>query len=188
MILLVPYAEGFLEPRTVDSVVEQTSRFPGKVHPQFVECVGEDGYYVALRKFWELAISLQAPLVVVEHDHVLHDEVVPQFLGCPHAWCTFPYSIEVGPLVEVGLGCAKFSWRAMAYNPDLVVVAGNTERDGVPARHWVRMDTRMAEELQRRGHAPHVHGPPVEHLHDYRDGSGPARRNPLHHQVPRGVV
>ena len=47
----------------------------------------DDGYWRELSARWDGTRDL----VVIEHDIVIHDRVIPQFAACPAPWCEFPY-------------------------------------------------------------------------------------------------
>jgi hypothetical protein len=105
-------------------------------------------------------------LLIVEHDMVVHADVLPQFEDCPEIWCGFEYLVDTCPVVA--LGCTRFRAELLTAEPDLFESVGLISDDGFPhAKHFLRLDARMDAELRRRGHAAHKHLPRVQHLHVY---------------------
>lgn len=66
-------------------------------------------YWRELARRWDGSDDL----VVIEHDIVIHDQVIPQFAACGSPWCTFPYFYgpdhDPSRVVYETPGCAKFS-------------------------------------------------------------------------------
>ncbi|HUX70781.1 MAG TPA: hypothetical protein VMV41_09750 [Cellulomonadaceae bacterium] len=148
-----------LYPRTVEALERL---FPVPV--DYEDCSRHDSaYFDLLSAAWDD----KRDLIVVEHDIVVHDRVWRAFRHCPQPWCAFPY--EMSTMVKPGLGCTRWRASLMHRVPDLfsrVARHGNDAevRDGMPSRHWLRLDVRIDAELMPRGFAPHVHWPQVEHL------------------------
>ncbi len=123
---------------------------------------GVTDYWECLRGQWETCAANRQDLMVVEHDVVIHGDAFAQFDACPEPMCVFTYWL--GASYGYGLGCVRFRGSLVRMHRDAVDRAGRLTTDGLPVvGHWKRMDTRMWQALGR----PHVHEPPVKHLHDY---------------------
>ena len=121
-----------------------------------------DAYWRSLCGWWEACGKARQDLMLVEHDVVVHDDVFRQFDECPEPLCAFTYWL--GTDYGYGLGCTRFRGSLIRIHHDAIERAGRIVTDGVPVvGHWKRMDTRMWQVLGK----PHVHEPPVRHLHDY---------------------
>lgn len=109
----------------------------------------------------------EGDLIVVEHDIVIHDQVLTQFEDCGQPWCVFPYPGDRTELAE--LGCVRFSRRLKNALPAVMVEAARIEGEapGLNAGDWRRMDIRLRSRLEAFGHARHYHYPAVRHLHAY---------------------
>lgn len=123
---------------------------------------GDDAAYWRL-----LADAWRQPgdLIVIEQDIGLGAGVIECFDACRHPWCGHPYPI--GRQLLVCLGCVRFTAALKDAEPDLLEAVGRIGGDGIPAKHWRRLDTRLAGELRRRGYSVHEHQPPVAHYHRY---------------------
>lgn len=120
-----------------------------------------DAYSRLLRRLWRAG----GPLVVVEHDVLVHGEVRPQFEECGFPWCTFlvpRHAYPEQPLLE-SLGCVRFSAECVAELPDLMEEAAEFSAGLIPG-HWLHFDTAVAAAFHAHGLVAHTHGPPVEHL------------------------
>ena len=123
---------------------------------------GTDAYWRSLCGWWGACAKGRQDLMLVEHDVVVHDDVFAQFDECPEPACVFTYWLGNG--YGYGLGCARFRGSLIRLHADAPERAGRLITDGLPVvGHWKRMDTRMWQALG----PPHVHEPPVKHLHDY---------------------
>lgn len=148
-MILVPYVE--LDPRVVAAIPE----------PVCLESVAESetAYFEVLSRYWG------QDLIVIEHDIVIHDKVIPEFLACLEPWCAFPYRHRSGQ-VAPALGCTRFRKEL----PDIMDELGaiSTTRtgrnDNSRPKIWQRLDTRIHLLLSERGYKCHVHTPEVEHL------------------------
>jgi hypothetical protein len=113
-------------------------------------------YRDTLQRYW----TGKRPLIVVEQDIVIHDEVIDSFAKCSKPWCTYGFqsSARIGYLYR-GLGCTKFSARLQRRFPfEEFVTYGMT---------WKYCDAHISRILWTiNGIQPHVHGE-VEHLHDF---------------------
>lgn len=124
---------------------------------------GDDtAYWRLLAETW----SEPGDLMVVEHDIGLRPGVVDGLAACREPWCGHPYRIH--RLIAVCLGCTRFTAGLKATEPDLLDAVGRIDNDdGPPAKHWRRLDVRLADELHRRGYQVHEHQPQVAHYHRY---------------------
>jgi hypothetical protein len=122
---------------------------------EFVRMDSDTSYYNLMATLWQGDGSL----LVVEHDVVIHEHVIPEFSTCPQSWCSFPYSGGY-VLFDEGLGCARFSFSLLRRLPHLIA--------DITDRHWSSLDSRIADSLRAAGHKVHVHGPPVGHAHRWR--------------------
>jgi hypothetical protein len=165
-LIVVPYTR--LHPRTRAALPEA----------DFVRLDRNDprSYWKFLATLWPLT----RPLLIVEHDVEIHEEVLPGFDSCPEPWCTFPFArslpgphsswtgSEWGPgiaLLTKSLGCVRFSAELLSSEPDLIDELGDRSLGGMPAGHWKRLDDGIAVLLEERGYNVHVHAPEVTHHH-----------------------
>lgn len=118
-------------------------------------------YWGLLAELWRLP----GDLVVIEQDIGLRVGVIEGFDACREPWCAHPY--RIGRHCVVALGCTRFTAALKVAQPDLLERVGQIGGDGIPARHWRRLDVRLAGELRRRGYAVHEHAPEVAHYHRY---------------------
>lgn len=173
--ILIPYVLGMLHDRT--RAWWESPRRGDEQLPCLAELpAGDDtAYWQLLADYWPETDPVQhdpyeAPdvpdLVIVEQDIVPAPGVVEAMLGCDRPWCVSPYPIAHGRLLDEGLGCTKLGVQLKVQHPDLMERVGRIDDDGMPARDWHRLDTRIAHVLRELGYAPHRHGP-SEHLHDY---------------------
>lgn len=159
-MILAPYVWGMLHKDTEEALLKHA--------PDVVEWVEIDKddhqhYSRVLRDAW----LREGELIIVEHDIVINDQVLPGFKGCSQPWCGNPY--PVGYALLVALGCTRFSAHLKHALPGLMDEAAAIELDGgnVPAGDWRRMDIRIGAALEAHGHQRHWHQPPVEHRHSY---------------------
>lgn len=159
MTVVVPYVEGMLHERT-EAWREQVGALRWQLDP-----ADDTAYWRLLVGGWQLPDPTD--LVIVEHDMVPAEGVVDRMLACRRPWCASPYTIGTGTWLADGLGCTKFAARLKTRHPDLMEQVGRIDDDGLPAKNWRRLDTRIARLLRQLGYRPHVHAR-SEHLHDYR--------------------
>jgi hypothetical protein len=62
-------------------------------------------YWEEFRKRW----TGEADLVNVEHDIIIHEDVMPQFEACDSLWCVFPYPFTARIAYTRAMGCTKYS-------------------------------------------------------------------------------
>lgn len=111
-------------------------------------------------------------VVVCEHDNGPRTGQLEQLLACPCDWGGFAY--DIGGYYLACLGFTKFTAQLQAEYPDLMDAVGEIDDAGLEAKHWMRLDVRIAGELARRGHRPiHEHFPPVDHYRNYGHNSCP---------------
>lgn len=148
--VVVPYTT--LYPETVAALEA------AHIDAEYVRMQTPFSYAELLRSIW----ARQQTTVIVEHDIVPRVGDVQKLLRCPQPWCGFVYNIGNGYVAC--LGFSKFRGDFMARYPDLMDRAAADERDGIAAGLWVRMDTRIDNQLNPLGHHIHEHWPPCPHL------------------------
>lgn len=157
MTVLLPYTSDRLEQRTSDWAYAR-----GDV--EAVDVSGaDDAYYNVLAAQWRQP----GDLLIVEHDMLPAEGCVDEMLACRWGWCAAPYEVANHQQITDGLGCTKFSGTLKQLRPQLMDEVGAIADDGLPAKDWRRLDTRISRVLRKAGHWPHLHAPAV-HLHDYR--------------------
>lgn len=154
MNVLVAAAPGMLHERTRDWA-EQCGARIAWLDPD------SESYFRLLEAEW----TRPGDLLLVEHDMLPAPGVTESMTACPRPWCSSPYRIAHSWLTE-GLGCVKLAARFKTRHPDLMARLGQITGDGLPAKDWHRLDTRLAALLRGHGYAPHPHRRSV-HLHDY---------------------
>lgn len=157
MTILLPYTPDRINQRTSD-----WAQARGDVVRVNV-AGGDDRYYNLLAGYW----TNPGDLLVVEHDMLPAEGCVEEMLACRWGWCSAPYEIANGEQITDGLGCTKFSATLKQLRPQLMEQVGAFADDGLPARDWRRLDTRVSRVLRGAGHRPHLHTSTV-HLHDYQ--------------------
>lgn len=173
----------------------KTCYFYTRIWDEAVAALPADAEFVytgdRFTQYWESIAARwgAGDLLFVEHDIVLHDQVVRQLEECPNVWCVFPYWHE-GWLDEA-LGCTRFrveaqlavtpdeiqesSWGSCwECNPDAIMPTLDELRDisrwmgklkerEVPGC-WRHIDGKMNWAMRKHGYEPCVHLPVVEHL------------------------
>ena len=127
----------------------------------------DEAYFDLLSDLWRAGEDF----AIVEHDVVIHDQVIPQFEQCGQPWCLNAYPRHDLPefLLMGNLGCTRFTEELLLGEPDVLEEAIGIVT-GMPPKHWVHIDDRIRFVLRQRrlvnGHlmVPHVHEPPVRHL------------------------
>lgn len=157
MTVIIPYVPGMLHEQT-----EAFAQGRDDVHLHDVSA-GDDAYFNLLAEEWHL----DGDLLIVEQDMAPAAGVVDEMLACRWPWCSSPYEVANRQLITDGLGVTKFSATLKALRPQLMRTVGEICDDGLPAKNWRRLDTRISRTLRAAGHQPHLHTRSV-HLHDYR--------------------
>jgi hypothetical protein len=91
---------------------------------------------------WEMYDRLwreerQRGFVVVEHDIVIHGDVLPQFERCSERWCTFAYPYAFGNANPYhGTGCVRWSANLIATVPLLWKNVAQRSAENHPQKHW----------------------------------------------------
>jgi hypothetical protein len=122
----------------------------------------DEAYWRLLHAEW----AVPGDLLLVEHDMLPAPGVTGAMTACPRPWCSSPYQIANGHWLADGLGCVKLAARLKTRHPDLTARLGAMDGDGLPARNWRRLDTRLSALLRSLGYRPHAHRRSL-HLHDY---------------------
>ncbi len=128
----------------------------------------DDGYWRELSARWDGTRDL----VVIEHDIVIHGQVIPQFAACPALWCEFPYFYaadnDPARVQYTSLGCAKFSAECQRAFPAGQIAASVSARDGLPPTPaWNQCDAYICRALQAGGLSACLHEPWVKHHGTY---------------------
>lgn len=158
-MILVPYTPAVLH--------EQTKAWAGGSGALMVDVSGGDStYWTALNVAWQ-GTPWHEALAVVEHDMLPAPGVVDRMLACRRPWCSSPYEIANHQMITDGLGVVKYSARLRSRHRELLETVGEICDDGLPAKNWRRLDTRISRTLRALGYRPHLHARST-HLHDYR--------------------
>lgn len=145
----------------VDGMLAELTRAWAEAHDaRMVRLSADTDYHDLLAGMWTGAEDL----IVVEQGVDPAPGVVSTMAACRRPWCASPYWVGHSWLAD-GLGCTRIAARVQVRHPDLW--ATFEVDDGLPARDWRRVDTRLSAALRRRGYRPHVHAR-SRHLHDYR--------------------
>lgn len=157
----VPWAER--NPQVVGSVP------PGTIWVDV--SAGLDSYWDALRQIW----SKGQDFAIIEHDVVIHGDVVRQFAECPEPWCTFGYANICHPECQEAwanqLGCTRFRAELIEACPAALISIPPERRD------WHNVCDEIAgnkiggvdqpvlrpHSLRTAGFTHHWHSPPVDH-------------------------
>lgn len=96
-------------------------------------------------------------IVTVDQDVILVPDVVQQFDACPQPWCVFPYSYGPDQLLCHSCGCTRF-------RSSVQVPLRYGDNDHL---HWCSYDGAIRDTMVDRAGLshPHVHFPPLRHLH-----------------------
>lgn len=148
----VPATPAGLQPEVIRALT-----LAGATHIEIGICRGPADYSGLLLEWWAQA---ESDLTLVEHDVVVHDRVLGEFISCSHPWCCFPYDRSPdgshGPGSEALLGCTRFRPAALADVLSLRALRGI---------RWQQLDMEMYALLIGRGIRPHRHTPGPLHLH-----------------------
>ncbi len=151
--VILPYAK--IDPRCAAALAN--------VPVEAVEMRGEEDYYWLLHRLWREGESF----LLIEHDVVIHDQVVPTVATCGHAWCGYPYTV-IG-YFGTFLGCTHFGAQLMRWYPTLMDVVATRNLPGTRndqennKRFWAHLDVRMISALREAGYIQEQHYPPVQH-------------------------
>lgn len=177
MIVLVPTVGDGPRSGVVEHIVAQ-----GHGHPIVWKLGDPDfGYGRVLASFWREhgAAHILRDLVVVEHDVLIPDGCLDGFRGCGEPLCAHSYQVYAGGIAEAygdafALGCMRFSGGLMASQPDAVEEAlTRHDHPGLPAGHWMQLDSALSGVLRSRGFTTHRHFPDAIHLHEYHRAEPP---------------
>ena len=132
----------------------------------------DDSYWSALGEWW----ARGEDFAIVEHDVVIHSDVVEQFDSCPEPWCVFGYTpICHEKCLEAWanmFGCTRYRSELIAAVPDAVTSIPPERRD------WhnlcdelagnkiagVDQPTLRPHSLRWAGYTHHWHTPRVRHI------------------------
>jgi hypothetical protein len=130
---------------------------------RIIPVTGLTGAWDAYKSFWG-----EDDLMVIEQDIILHEDVIPQFEGCPEPWCLFPFRYMPGmDFLDTGTGCNRYRKEFMQEVPPDAVEAifGSCPRcnGGENPGCWAHIDGRLHEAGEKAGFRIHVHWPSVGH-------------------------
>ena len=132
---------------------------------------GPDAYWEAFCDIWAEGTDF----AIIEHDVVIHADVVRQFAECPEPWCTFGYDNICHPQCQEAwanqLGCTRFRAEVMAKCPDALTSIPPVQRswhnlcDHIAGNkiHGVDRAELRPGSLRAAGFTHHWHSPPVAH-------------------------
>lgn len=158
MKVAVPFTVGGLRDAARDAVLRLKEAHPVVFH----DVTGSDTAYAELLvRLWQEGEAF----AIVEHDVVVRPDVLQAFDACPEPYCAFPY--ELGLYVAPALGCTRFRAELLERIPDAAERAARTPSVWGAPGHWRQLDVALLGWVLRdeEGLQPHVHVPPVEHLH-----------------------
>lgn len=146
-------------PTVIVPYVPEMLHYEAAMRGRLVDVSGSEwDYWELLRQRWDHGTLF----VVVEQDMAPTKVQVDDLIRCWRPWCVYDYHVREGLGSEiapwVGMGVVKFGARLFVAAPKLVENLGPTT--------WSRLDEEMGRALLRL-FPPHIHEPPVEHLHDY---------------------
>lgn len=150
--------------------------------PWYVNTGGQPtDYYDLLKRLWHKGETF----CIVEQDIVPWPGALGALEACPQGWCGFSYQLSSG--YGAWLGCTRFRAEFVRARPGVPEAIAALPDHGTPARYWGRLDTRLAEVLEREGLKIHVHWPAVGHLNPAQQFFG-AYNYPCGHSVPLEVM
>lgn len=173
MIVVVPFARGFLHQRVVPSIEAQG------YDPVLIECANEvghpDSYPMILRRY----LLGAEDVCIVEHDNESRPGFLKGLEMCPQPWCfhaydfggqTYEQACEQGHPESAPLGggfapLGHTRFRAGAAEP----IRETLESDFF-ARTWVARDTFVAGAMNLLGLMAHRHPGKSIHHHQYAVG------------------
>jgi hypothetical protein len=155
MKVVIPYVDHRLLPE-VREIGEQ-------VGARFENLTGDDTAYSALvARLWRA----RGTFIVVEQDMVPTVGLLEEMWECPEDWCSGYEAMlitdpPIGEVKSWSMGCMKFGSDLMTSMPWVM--------DG-PGLSWRSLDFYIFDRMGRGdprkpGGAPHLHGPPMRHLH-----------------------
>jgi hypothetical protein len=162
MTVVIPYVPGMLHDLTASWAQAQTGAETVELNQ-----ANDAAYWILLATHWANPCHAGQDLLIVEQDMLPAEGVVDEMLACRWPWCASPYEVANRQSITDGLGCTKFSATLKQLRPQFMIEVGAIADDGLPAKDWRRLDTRISRVLRAAGHKPHLHTPSM-HLHDYR--------------------
>jgi hypothetical protein len=143
---------------------DETKKALKRYAPQ-VEFVDVSGSESALWEMWHELWKDCRDTLVVEHDIVIHEDVVASLSACGELWCTYgyPYAFGTGNPYH-GTGCVRFRGELMAEFPDLWDLVGKMSGPHHPQKHWCSLDGYSQVTLWAAEYHSHQHDPACKHL------------------------
>ena len=153
MKLIVPFVE--------DGLAEEVRDLGNSLDAEFVLTPRADttSYCALMSRLW----SEGEGFIVVEQDVLPTVEILHEMWTCPEEWC---HGYWIDPPSDIPhwqwLGCAHFSASLLKRAPDIMGKLAEQRQT-----HWNQQDISLCLALQatRDGRGPHLHNPPVTHLH-----------------------
>jgi hypothetical protein len=158
MKIVVPCIE--VRSETARALIEHAESKPGHEVTFWPVDSSDEAYWEMYDRLW----SEGETFMVVEHDIVIHADVIPQFERCPEPYCAFSYPYLEIPGGWYGLGCARFRDTVIRAFPEAIQNVASISNHAHPPRHWCSLDAFIQWELRRLGTPLHQHLPPVGHL------------------------
>lgn len=146
---------------------ETTEALIGLPDVIYHKLISETGYASYVEMLWLLGKGF----ILNEQDIVSGPGNIDELKTCERDWCAYPYKMGGGNVLT-GLGLTKFSDRLVYDFPRTLTIVNQFASYGtllgdIPRKHWLVLDMRLQRVLRSYGLVPHVHSPPVTHLHDY---------------------
>jgi hypothetical protein len=153
MKLIMPFVSGVGHESCVQNLLNVGRELGLTVEVHHIERARDTHYAETLARLW----AQPQDIIIVEHDVMVTSEQLSQLISCDEECCAF--EAWFGHSFDVALCCNKFSAALMREEPELT-----REIEQV---HWRRLDVAINSALKMRDRAPHIHIPPVQHMHAY---------------------
>jgi hypothetical protein len=144
-----------------------------QVGARFENLTGDDAAYFGLMaRLWRSGQTF----IIVEQDMLPTPATLEEMWACPEDWCS-GYEAQmitdppIGEVKSWSMGCMKFGSDLMRGMPWVMEVAGLSWRSPAgPPPSWRSLDLYIYLRMGRSdpsqpGGVPHLHGPPMRHLH-----------------------
>jgi hypothetical protein len=141
-MIVVPYVDGMLRPRTARIEVAEFVRLPAD-DPQ---------------AYWRLLVRLYehgSEFLIIEHDNWMSEGMIDEIMECPEPWCIRGY--DRGGAIMLALGVFRLRADVHRAYPDLL------RREVPPIINFDQCDGWFYTRLQIAGYKPHRHFPDADH-------------------------